>query len=154
MRNLITMCFLMISVFATSIRGQISTNHNQVKNTRTSTHFLQKNYFDSFAGKEDILKKYNLGGAGFRNRLSYFQASSSVEWACQPNFSDSLQIGWARHWASGLAPGFDQATDIVVDEDSNVYVTGLGSNKPFGLDYLTVKYNSSGTQLWALKGIV
>jgi uncharacterized delta-60 repeat protein len=42
----------------------------------------------------------------------------------------------------------DQAAALVVDDSGNVYVTG-SSQLNYGWDYLTVKYDPSGNQLWA-----
>jgi uncharacterized delta-60 repeat protein len=55
-----------------------------------------------------------------------------------------------EHWVArydGPASNIDQAHDIAVDNEGNVYVTGQswsGTN----YDYATVKYDSAGNQLW------
>src|SRR3984893_14076343 len=57
-----------------------------------------------------------------------------------------------QQWASrynGLANGDDIAYAMAVDSSLNVYVTGSSLGSSVGLDYATVKYNSSGTQQWA-----
>ncbi|HMS55901.1 MAG TPA: SBBP repeat-containing protein [Fimbriimonadaceae bacterium] len=47
-------------------------------------------------------------------------------------------------------PGSDQdiAQDMVVDSTGNIYVTGWSYGVGTGIDYATVKYDSSGTQMW------
>lgn len=65
-----------------------------------------------------------------------------------PEFSDDVRQAWVSHYASKLVPGSDWATAIAVDASGNVYVTGNITNPPFGLDYLTVKYDPSGRQVW------
>ncbi len=54
---------------------------------------------------------------------------------------------WVRNY-TGTAPSQDILVDMVIDQSGNVYVTGYSSNLSDGLDYLTIKYNSSGNTLW------
>ncbi|MGZ3846695.1 MAG: SBBP repeat-containing protein, partial [Flavisolibacter sp.] len=56
---------------------------------------------------------------------------------------------WVRVYEDNLnSQNFSRA--IVADDWGNVYVTGTGSNAstPDNLDYVTIKYNASGTQEW------
>ncbi|RCK71930.1 MAG: Cell surface protein [Ignavibacteriae bacterium] len=54
---------------------------------------------------------------------------------------------WLRRY-NGSDNGNDIAIDIVVDTIGNVYVTGTGYNNGTSLDYVTVKYNPNGVQMW------
>ena len=55
---------------------------------------------------------------------------------------------WVAHYSSGNSGDFAFAFATAVDTSGNVYVTG-SSYGPNGLaDYATVKYSSSGDQLW------
>jgi PKD repeat protein len=57
---------------------------------------------------------------------------------------------WVARY-NGPANGFDRARAMAVDSSGNVYITGhsygLGTND----DYLTIKYDSAGTELWTRK---
>jgi len=48
---------------------------------------------------------------------------------------------------SGPLTSFNGVTDMVLDENDNVYVTGVGVDG-FKWVYCVIKYDSSGTQLW------
>ena len=66
---------------------------------------------------------------------------------------------WVAHYAGGPGPiaGVDRATAIALDHAGHVYVTGssfsgeLLDSRIDPNDYATVKYDSSGTQLWAAR---
>ena len=66
----------------------------------------------------------------------------------QHELSAGVDTAWVRHYASKLVGSKDVATAITVDDSGNVYVTGFCIRFPSGYDYLTVKYSSSGSQLW------
>jgi uncharacterized delta-60 repeat protein len=54
---------------------------------------------------------------------------------------------WVQRY-NGPSSGDEVAKSIAVDGAGNVYVTGQSVGPNTGIDYLTVKYNSSGAQLW------
>jgi photosystem II stability/assembly factor-like uncharacterized protein len=48
----------------------------------------------------------------------------------------------------GTGHGDDEATSIAVDASGNVYVTGYSYDITNNYDYVTIKYNTSGVQVW------
>ncbi len=57
----------------------------------------------------------------------------------------------AEQWVSrfnGASDSFDISEGIAVDNSGNVYVTGYSYDSLSSEDYLTIKYNSSGTEQW------
>lgn len=71
-----------------------------------------------------------------------------------PDYSDFVTIKinsagtqqWIKRYNGG---GSDQATSIALDASGNSYVTGWFSDANSWESYATVKYNSSGTQIWS-----
>lgn len=49
---------------------------------------------------------------------------------------------------NGTGNSTDWATDICVDFQRNIYVTGFSTGNGSGIDYATIKYNSGGTLQW------
>jgi uncharacterized delta-60 repeat protein len=91
---------------------------------------------------------------GFRQKdgsvLGEAKDSRLFHTAMQKSFG-RVDTAWAREYASELAPAYDIATAITTDGLGNVYVTGYSSNKPYGVDYFTVKYSAAGAQLWTAR---
>ena len=85
----------------------------------------------------------------FNERKTFIQSNPSLLLTQTHNLSGGVQEAWVRHYASYLIPGDDEATALAVDSLGNVYIAGSSLNGPFGLDYLTIKYNTDGTQVWA-----
>ncbi|MCC7158283.1 MAG: hypothetical protein IT281_01955, partial [Ignavibacteria bacterium] len=64
-------------------------------------------------------------------------------------YNSSGTMLWVQSYNSGPAQQ-DDALAIAIDNIGNIYVTGTSlSNSGSGWDYLTIKYNSSGSQQWA-----
>lgn len=59
---------------------------------------------------------------------------------------DDLEIVWEKEYDGGSSLD-DFAESVAVDASDNVYVAGYVSTSQ-GKDFCTIKYNSSGTQLW------
>ncbi len=60
----------------------------------------------------------------------------------------------SQQWASfynSPTNGIDKVNAMAVDNNNNVYVTGVSSSSMTGKDYATVMYNSSGGQQWSAR---
>jgi len=64
-------------------------------------------------------------------------------------YSNSGATLWVRRY-NGPTDNWDGATEIALDGSGNVYVTGQSYGSDF-FDYVTIKYNPSGTQEWVAR---
>ncbi|MCH7905452.1 MAG: SBBP repeat-containing protein [Armatimonadetes bacterium] len=57
---------------------------------------------------------------------------------------------WVRRF-NGPANIFDGALDLALDDGGNVYVTGFSLGQDTDADYVTLKYDPDGQQLWEMR---
>lgn len=69
-----------------------------------------------------------------------------VFWAV-PLFAQSVDTAWVRRY-NGPANVWDEPNAMAIDQNGNVYVTGISYDVMTDFDYATVKYNSSGDECW------
>ncbi|MFQ6104798.1 MAG: SBBP repeat-containing protein, partial [Candidatus Glassbacteria bacterium] len=55
---------------------------------------------------------------------------------------------WVARYEWG---GHDGAKAIALDPEANVYVTGFSEYMPYAHDYLTIKYDTDGNELWSAR---
>ncbi|MCG3158758.1 MAG: hypothetical protein DKINENOH_05402 [bacterium] len=65
--------------------------------------------------------------------------------------SSGVDTAWVRHYAGEPIPGIDRAVDVALDHSGNICVTGYMTSAKNGYDYYTIKYNSSGSQIWSAR---
>jgi len=71
---------------------------------------------------------------------------TSYDYATLKYDSDGNELWEARY--NGIGNKYDYAHAIALDSSGSVYVTGYSDNSSTRQDYATVKYDSSGNQLW------
>ena len=62
--------------------------------------------------------------------------------------SANVDTSWIRHYNSGQLSGNAAFNSMAVDNEGNIYCTGMIQNLLSGQDYLTVKYNAAGVEQW------
>lgn len=104
---------------------------------------------DTFTlGTVDIAKKNIADGIG-----NVYVGGTSLN---NSNYDDVVLIKYNNQgdsiWTArynGNKNGLDQFADMVMDKYKNVYVTALSAQQNTGIDFLTLKFDSSGTLLWS-----
>jgi len=66
-------------------------------------------------------------------------------------YNSSGVVQWSKTY-NGTGNYIDNANYVVADVSGNVYVTGTSYGLDSEYDFLTIKYNSSGTLLWSSRG--
>lgn len=73
--------------------------------------------------------------------------TSGIDFGTVKYSPDGAKLYEAYYTGSGN--GIDKAVAVAVDTGLNVYVTGFSNGGASGFDYVTVKYDSTLTQIWA-----
>ncbi|MBX2992768.1 MAG: SBBP repeat-containing protein, partial [Bacteroidetes bacterium] len=106
--------------------------------------------FDSHFSVESVSGHERADGRWLPPRLRDAVHGTDRQQTTFENFhrTDSVVATWIRQYSSRLVPGDDVAYNIATDKDGNIYVNGYCQNAERGRDYITLKYDSSGTELW------
>jgi M6 family metalloprotease-like protein/uncharacterized delta-60 repeat protein len=78
--------------------------------------------------------------------ISPSQAIMTADFEVTSSDTGGTQL-WAQRY-NGPNNGYDQATDLAMDNAGNVYVTGASQGVGTSTDYATLKYNSAGVLHW------
>ncbi|MBK8550649.1 MAG: SBBP repeat-containing protein [Ignavibacteria bacterium] len=74
---------------------------------------------------------------------------SGFDWLLVKYNSSGVQL-WTKRY-NGTANDFDDADDVITDESGNIYVMGASTGANSDLDFLLIKYDSSGAMQWEQK---
>ena len=103
------------------------------------------------ANSVDVAASIKVDGQGnvYITGRSYAGGGLGYDYATVKYNSSGVQMWSARY--NGPGNNEDQAKSIVIDASGNVYVTGASTGSGTSQDYATIKYNSSGVQLWVAR---
>lgn len=103
--------------------------------------------YDGPVSLDDIVSSIAVDASGYVYVTGGSEgADSGIDYATI-KYSTTGNEEWVVRY-NGPGNESDEATAIVVDASSNIYVTGRSRGSESNDDYATVKYNSSGSQRW------
>lgn len=102
------------------------------------------------ANDTDIARKVRLGAAGDIYVTGTSKNTTGGNDIVTIKYDGNGNQLWLNTY-NGLANGRDAAADLFVDFMGNAYVTGFTDSSANNLNYITLKYNFSGTQIWSFQ---
>src|SRR5471030_292622 len=81
--------------------------------------------------------------------LKFSQCVFAALIATLASASDDHGVQRHGHKVGGLDRANDVATAMTVDKNGNSYVTGYSKGKGSGYDFLTIKYDTNGSEVWS-----
>ncbi|MBI3512198.1 MAG: SBBP repeat-containing protein [Bacteroidetes bacterium] len=63
-------------------------------------------------------------------------------------YTSSGVQSWVAHFNNTLFNNYDEGNALVLDASGNVYVTGYETDTNYTYNFVTLKYDNSGNQLW------
>jgi hypothetical protein len=96
---------------------------------------------------DDKAKALVVDGSGNTYVTGQSEGSGSSDDYATIKYYPNGDTAWGRRY-NGPANGSDEAVGIAVDDSGNVYVTGYSDSTGSDQDYATIKYDSSGNELW------
>jgi len=126
-----------------------------------ATHYDYATVKYNSSGIQQWVERYDNGGDDYAVALALDQSANVYVTGYSPSSSTGNDYATIKYSSSGNqvwtarynGPGNsdDKPTAILVDVSGNVYVTGYSFGNGTNYDYATVKYNSSGSQIWVAR---
>ena len=111
--------------------GQVIPNIDWVK------YFSEKNQIANVPSAIDANNNVYVTG------YTYFSGTPDITTL---KYDASGVLLWSVHYNNG---GTDKANAITLDQSGNIYVTGFSDGTTSGSDYVTIKYDVNGNQIWS-----
>ncbi len=105
-----------------------------------------KRFDNTFASQDDYANAVTFDGSGNVYVTGYSLGIGKSDYATVKYDAGGNEL-WVKHYDSGSGSN-DRAYAVAVDGSGNVYVTGESEFSTTGYDYLTVKYDANGNELW------
>jgi uncharacterized delta-60 repeat protein len=140
-----------IYVTGSSVNASGFSDYVTIKYNSAGQEQWVRRYYSRLGNYPDDAYAITVDGSGnaYVTGTSLFYTSASYDYGTIKYNSAGQQQWVARYNGSGQRD--DYATAIAVDHSGNVYVTGSSWGSGTDYDYATIKYDSTGQQLWVAR---
>lgn len=105
--------------------------------------------FNGSGNADEEARSMVIDGSGNAYVTGTAWGSGSISNYGTVKYNSSGVLQWSMEY-NGTGTNYDAAYDIALDGAGNVYVTGVSAVSGSGFyDYVTIKYSSTGSQIWA-----
>jgi uncharacterized delta-60 repeat protein len=132
------------NVYVTGTSYGANNDYATIKYNASGIQLWAMRYNSTFNGRDDAMD-IGLDGAG-NIYVTGFSAGWGFDYATIKYNPDGVQQ-WVKRY-DGPVNSDDLPLALAIDSEGNVCVTGYSLGNLTAYDYATVKYNSSGTELW------
>jgi hypothetical protein len=139
--------FYLVGGTPTATRGYDFTT---IKLTAATMAIAWQKDYNSADSLDDIASGVQVDGSGNVYVTGYTTSATQQKNMLTIKYNSSGTQQWLATYNDTL-DGNDEATSIVLDASNNSYVSGYDSTALDGTDYYTIKYNSSGTEIWNIR---
>jgi uncharacterized delta-60 repeat protein len=131
--------FIFLSSLVSAQNSSIESRPQEILKIKNIHHLPHQEFSTSLTDEivPPLSRKYNTIGSKI-HRQQTLLANNKYQ-----TFSNSIWQAWVKHYGPELESVYDRAFDLAVDKSGNIYITGSSDG-----DYITIKYNSTGTQQW------
>lgn len=137
-----------IFVGATTVSGQGDNFYVQKINNTLATVWTYT--FNGTDNLDDVIKAVAVDASNNVYITGYTKTSTQGRDIVTMKLNSSGALQWTKYYNDTIN-GDDEAMDMIVDANNDIYITGYGTNTLNNTDYYTIKYNSSGTKIWEIE---
>lgn len=103
--------------------------------------------YDGGSNLEDMANEVKVDAAGSVYITGYTTSSTQGKNIATRKYNSSGAVVWTQGYNDTLN-GDDAAMAMTIDADANIYITGYDSTYLGSYSYITIKYDSTGTEQW------
>jgi len=123
--------------------------HLAVAKYDSAGNLLWMTKYDGKLNSDDKPSRISTDGSGNVYITGYSNGGASGDDMCTIKYNSTGAEQWVKRY-NGSANNDDYGNSIAIDNSGNSYVTGAVTRTGSDLDYITIKYDANGTQIWAV----